>query len=199
MQEFLLNILLQSHQKKYGFQVFNRQVEGSSLYLWKAVAKLPWKVEVVFHALKDRNMARKIEPNVITMESVQTFDENHFIEYSQSIMPWPYQNRDWVHEKFIHFDEQISYFLNISTRHPNKPHIKGYIRGHSFLVAHVIEKDPQDATHCILTNISHTDMRGSAPVWLTNAGSKTIMHQLKRIYEIIKESQDKVVNLPEIS
>lgn len=114
-------------------KVYKGESDSSKYKIIKVEAEMQGTLEKLISILKDVSNNKNWVYNTKRSYRVKTINENEFLYYAETHLPWPFDNRDMVIR--MHFDLDTSQnFLNVkATGEPNAvPEVGGKVRIQKF-------------------------------------------------------------------
>jgi hypothetical protein len=130
--------------------------------------------------------------------NVSEKSEFEYVQYSQTKVPWPFQNRDFVFNAYAKIDTEPNTMLLVmdSIEDPAMPPMSGVVRG-EIQQSYYYLKELSGLRATRLVVEMKVDPKGVIPLWLVNLSQKRWPHNT--LYAIKKLAlKDEVKTLPRL-
>lgn len=160
--------------------VFKKRLPGEDLLIFKIVANIAAPIDSILANLRDVEGSNEWLPGVEKKFTVEEYSDLSVVTYSESYVPWPFKNRDFVLTNELTVDkENLFLVLNIkSTSHPKVSQTHGVVRGEIKTGVFCLRPETENLTSAIF--FLHIDPKGFIPAWLVN------LVQTSWSYEFVK-------------
>ena len=175
---------------KDGLDFYSKRVENSKLLAFKAVGILDVNMGDMMAALRTVTTQKKWDKNTVRKETVEDISDIEAITYSESRIPWPFNNRDMVlHNKlFLDKEEKIFYVHTHSVEHKRYPKKRGLVRAQINLSRFRTKPISKDKTFVEFE--VHVDPKGNIPAWIVNIVQKSFPYDfLTGLAEFCRKSK----------
>jgi len=157
-----------------GSHSFQKKVEGSSILLTRCVVKVEAPMATVYASIRNFDVDKLVtKRTIITIPEMYNEDQCDMKFFLN--MPFPMTNREFIITRYCHWDEKLPLVAMISTTREDCPIVKNVIRAEMHSTGYVLE--PSSEKTCILTFLTHTNLKGKIPAWLVNMGASTALQQ----------------------
>lgn len=158
---------------KDGLDFYSKKIENSKLLAFKAVGVLDVNMGEMMAALRTVNTQMKWDKNTVKKETVEDISDIEAITYSESRIPWPFNNRDMVlHNKlFLDKEEKIFYVHTHSVEDQRYPKRKGLVRAQINFSR--FRTKPLSLDKTFVDFEVHVDPKGNIPAWIVNIVQKS--------------------------
>lgn len=159
----------QLKKEKDGIRVYNKQKEGTQLYMYKVVAAVKARPEVVYRQVVDFADNLKHMELVDSIRFLNHQPDERYTNYMRMNMPWPVKNRDMVVEMAVTRTEK-GYYLESRVLTDYLPANQGIIRIEDFYESWTIETSATPGESQIVVS-GWVDPGGSIPAWVLKLAS----------------------------
>lgn len=158
-----------------GVKTYRKEVPGSSIVAFKGEGDIDASIAVICGVVDDIAREKEWMSDLKTSSIVQKISENERIEYNESFVPWPFQNRDFVINAKASFKKTPAPLFRVvmkSVELESVPKKSGIVRGQLHdSVFEVLSIDGGKRSH--LTVEIFADPMGNIPNWAVNLVQKS--------------------------
>lgn len=160
-----------------GIQTYEKAKSNSGLVAFRGEILIPAPLKKVASVLINESLQKDWIDSFVETKRISTISELEHIQYNQTKVPWPFQNRDFVFrvQAKIHPNPATVLIAMKSVDNPNVPLVSGITRGeiiHSYY--YLKEKTGFRATKMVVE--MEVDPKGAIPLWLVNLSQKGWPH-----------------------
>jgi hypothetical protein len=160
-----------------GIQTFEKIKTNSGLVAFRGEILIPAPLKKVASVLVNDSLQKDWVDSFVESKSIRKINEFEHIEYNQTKVPWPFQNRDFVFRVNAKLNSQPPTILITmkSVEDSAAPIVSGVTRGeivHSYY--YLKETSGFRATKMVVE--MEVDPKGAIPLWLVNLSQKGWPH-----------------------
>lgn len=160
-----------------GIQTYEKIKSGSGLVAFRGEILIPAPLKKVSTILVNDSLQKDWVDSFVETKNLSVINEFEHIEYNQTKVPWPFQNRDFVfHVKAkVHAQPPTMLITMKSVEDKSAPPRDGIVRGeivHSYY--YLKEVNGLRATKMVVE--MEVDPKGAIPMWLVNLSQKGWPH-----------------------
>ncbi len=160
-----------------GIQTDEKIKSNSGLVAFRGEILIPAPLKKVATILVEDALQKDWVDSYVESKTISVKSELESIEYNQTKVPWPFQNRDFVFRVFAKVNAQPATMLITmkSVEDPSMPPVSGVVRGeiiHSYY--YLKEMAGLRATKMVVE--MEVDPKGAIPLWLVNISQKGWPH-----------------------
>ena len=164
-------------QDKDGVQSYEKIASNSGLVAFRGEITIPVPLKKVATILVDESLQKDWVDALVEMRIVSQNGELEHVQYNQTRVPWPFQNRDFVIRVSAKINQQPPTALidMKSVEDPAVPPVDGVVRGeliHSYY--YLKEFEGAKATRMVVE--MEVNPKGAIPLWLVNLSQKVWPH-----------------------
>ncbi|MBL7715210.1 MAG: hypothetical protein JNL01_07045 [Bdellovibrionales bacterium] len=158
-----------------GIKTYRKEVPGSSIVAFKGEGDIDATIAEICGVVDDVAREKEWMSDLKVSYIVEKKSENQRVEYNESFVPWPFQNRDFVIDAKASFEKKPAPFFRVvmqSIEHSAIPKKSGIVRGQLHdSVFEVRSIDGGKRSH--LTVEIFADPMGNIPNWVVNLVQKS--------------------------
>jgi hypothetical protein len=177
-------------ESRDGLHFYSQQSPDGALLKFKAKGALNVKMEKALAVLRNVERTTEWDKDTVVKQTIQDISDLEALTYSETKIPWPFQNRDLVLRNKLHIGkEQKVLFVEVnSEEHAKYPPRKKRVR--AFLRAVLRFRPVSDESTQVEMEVL-VDPKGSIPHWVVN------IVQRRMPYDFLKsvESYAKTANI----
>jgi hypothetical protein len=156
-----------------GIRTFERKVNGNGLVAFRGEVTIHAPLKKIATILVHQPHQKDWVHAYVNGYNVAEISDVEYIQYSETKVPWPFQNRDFVFRAKASLDRDPSTMLiwMKSEPHAAVPPIEGIVRGeivHSYY--YLKELDSGKNTRLVVE--MEVDPKGEIPLWLVNLSQR---------------------------
>ncbi len=160
-----------------GIQTYEKIKSNSGLVAFRGEILIPAPLKKVATILVEDSLQKEWVDSFVEARTLSRKNELEHVEYNQTKVPWPFQNRDFVFRVNVKINPQPATLLITmkSIEDPAAPPLKGIVRGeiiHSYY--YLKEISGLRATKMVVE--MEVDPKGAIPLWLVNLSQKGWPH-----------------------
>ena len=160
-----------------GIQSYEKIKSASGLVAFRGEIIIPAPLKKVATILSNESLQKDWVDAYVESKTISEKNEYEHVEYDQTKVPWPFQNRDFVFHVTGKVNAQPATMLILmkSVIDPAAPPIEGIVRGeivHSYY--YLKEMLGKQGTKMVVE--MEVDPKGSIPMWLVNLSQKGWPH-----------------------
>jgi len=160
-----------------GIQSYEKIKSNSGLVAFRGEILIPAPLKKVATILSTEALEKEWVDSYVESKIISQKNEYEHIEYDQTKVPWPFQNRDFVFNVIgkVNVSPPTMLILMKSVVDPAAPPISGIVRGeivHSYY--YLKEMLGTHATKMVVE--MEVDPKGAIPMWLVNLSQKGWPH-----------------------
>lgn len=153
-------------KNKNGIIVYTRDTDSSSIKEFKAVTTIKSELKDIITILNDVKEYPNWMANCEYSEVLKNINDSERIDYMQSSVPWPLENRDVVTKYKYEVDLEKGYYYATTTTQPTlKEKVDGFVRLNKGLGSWKLE---QEGEMIKVTYKYNGDPEISIPNWIIN-------------------------------
>ena len=161
-----------------GVKTYEKILSNSGLVAFRGETLIPASMKKVATVLVDANLQKDWVDSFVEMKIISEKNELDHIQYNQTKVPWPFQNRDFLFRVIARIDphQPATALVNMkSVEDPLMPPVSGVVRGeivHSYYYF-------KETTGFLATKMvveMEVDPKGAIPLWLVNLSQKNWPH-----------------------
>jgi len=156
-----------------GVKTYEKMEKNSGLVSFRGEIIIPAPLKKVATILSDRSLQPEWVDSYVEGKLVsQTSDYEH-IEYNQTKVPWPFQNRDFLFSVIVKANVKPPTMLIMmkSIENTSVPPVEGIVRGEiKYSYYYLKELSSVRATKMVVE--MEVDPKGTIPLWLVNLSQK---------------------------
>lgn len=155
-------------KQKNGISVYTKNLDSSKFKAIKVEAMLSGKLSRFDSIIRDVTNHQKWIYSTKNTHLVKLISNNEIIYYAETVLPWPFANRDVVIDMTIHKDTN-RHAIIVHTKNVNNvlPANSGVVRIPLLQTDWDVQESSSDSLHIIYYFI--TDPGGSLAPWLVNS------------------------------
>jgi len=177
-------------ESRDGLHFYSQQSQDGALLKFKAKGMLKVKMEKVLAVLRNVERTTEWDKDTVIKQTIQDISDLEALTYSETRIPWPFQNRDLVLRNKLHInkEQKVLFVESNSEDHaaypPRKKRVRAYLR--AVLRVRPVEDELIHVEMDVLV-----DPKGAIPHWVVN------IVQRRMPYDFLKsvESYAKTTNI----
>jgi len=165
-QSIAQNYTWEIAKNKDGITVYTRDTDSSSIKEFKAVTQIKADLKKAIEILNNVDDYPNWMANCQHSEIIKKLSDNERIDYMQSTVPWPLENRDVVtrYKSEVNFEKGY-YYATTTTQPQLKEPVEGFVRLNKGLGSWKLE---QEGEMIKITYKYNGDPEISIPNWIIN-------------------------------
>jgi hypothetical protein len=159
--------------EEHGIRTFERKVNGNGLVAFRGEVTIPSSLKKIATILVHQPHQKDWVHAYVNGYNVSEISDTEYIQYSETKVPWPFQNRDFVFRAKASLDRDPNTMLiwMKSEPHPSTPPIEGIVRG-EILHSYYYLKELDSGKNTRLVVEMEVDPKGEIPLWLVNLSQR---------------------------
>lgn len=160
-----------------GVSTFEKISNGGELVAFRGEILIQAPLKKVATILVNQSLQKQWVDAYVEGKNVSEKSEFEYVQYSQTKVPWPFQNRDFVFNAYAKIDTDPHTMLLAmnSIEDPAMPPREGVVRG-DILQSYYYLKEMSGVTATRLVVEMKVDPKGAIPLWLVNLSQKRWPH-----------------------
>lgn len=178
--------------------LFTMKADGLRLFMTRSAIRCP--MEKLFrhlHEFERRQTFWKFAfPSIISIETVQTYNDTHSEYRVVTKLPFPYANREWIIARHDYLNRHDALLLEFSIDRSDQPTTKANARGHLISSGWFLDESA-DGTQTLIQQVVKADYRSKLPNWVFEKLGKDqakALANMKKFFE-----KDVVLASPELT
>lgn len=160
-----------------GVSTYEKITNGGELVAFRGEILIQAPLKKVATILVNQSLQKYWVDAYVEGKNVSEKNEFEYVQYSQTKVPWPFQNRDFVFNAYAKIDTDPNTMLLVmnSVEDPGMPPREGVVRG-DILQSYYYLKEMDGVTATKLVVEMKVDPKGAIPLWLVNLSQKRWPH-----------------------
>jgi hypothetical protein len=154
-------------ESRDGLHFYSQQSQDGALLKFKAKGVLKVKMEKILAVLRNVERTTEWDKDTVIKQTIQDISDLEALTYSETKIPWPFQNRDLVLRNKLHIskEQKVLFVESNSEEHVNYPPRKKRVRAflRAVLRIRLIDEETTNVEMEVLV-----DPKGSIPHWVVN-------------------------------
>lgn len=159
-------------------RTYEKTVSNNGLVAFRGEVMIAAPLKRVATILVHQPHQKEWVHNYVKGYNVAEINDLEYIQYSETKVPWPFQNRDFVFRANVMIDRDPATLLIAmkSEEHPSAPPIEGIVRGEMIHSYYYLKEQP-DGMHTRMVVEMEVNPKGEIPLWLVNLSQRGWPHQ----------------------
>jgi len=160
-----------------GISTYEKITNGGEIVAFRGEILIQAPLKKVATILVNQSLQKYWVDAYVEGKNVSEKNEFEYVQYSQTKVPWPFQNRDFVFNAHAKIDTDPNTMLLVmnSVEDPAMPPREGVVRG-DILQSYYYLKEMDGVTATKLVVEMKVDPKGAIPLWLVNLSQKRWPH-----------------------
>lgn len=164
-------------EEENGVSTFEKITKGDELVAFRGEVLIQAPLKKVATILVDQQLQKQWVDAYVEGKNISQKSEFEYVQYSQTKLPWPFQNRDFVFNAYAKIDTDPNTMVLVmnSIDDPLMPPRDEVVRG-EIIQSYYYLKELKGLTATRLVVEMKVDPKGSIPLWLVNLSQKRWPH-----------------------
>jgi hypothetical protein len=164
-------------EEENGIATYEKITKGDELVAFRGEVLIQAPLKKIATVLVDQPLQKQWVDAYVEGKNISKKSEFEYVQYSQTKVPWPFENRDFVFSAYAKIDTDPNTMILVmnSVEDSAMPPKDGVVRG-EILQSYYYMKEMKGLTATRLVVEMKVDPKGAIPMWLVKLSQKRWPH-----------------------